>query len=119
MFSHFIGWVATGSSALLFSKYIGRKSKKPAFNRALSKTHKPLAALMIGAGLVHGMATLFDHTPTRPAAFISGVALFGSAVGICLTGLHRKNHIKTWMNNHRKLSILMIVLLMLHLLIVL
>lgn len=114
MISHWLAWISLGFSVLLLLKFIARKSKIKKINRTLSKLHKLFAIIMITTGLIHGILSLINSM-NDVIALVSGIFLFGSAISVCLTYMHRNNHKNNWMKMHRIGSIFFMIFLLAHL----
>ncbi len=113
MVSHWLAWISLGFSILLLMKFVVRKSKIKKLNRTFSKLHKSFAIVMFVTGLAHGIISLVISM-NHIAAIISGILLLSSAVYVCLTCMHKKNHKKTWMKMHRIGSVILTILLIAH-----
>ncbi len=99
MISHWFAWISFGLSILLLAKFIVRKSKIKKLNKIFSKTHKPLAYIMIASGLVHGIICAIK-TDKHIAVIISGALLTASALFLLIAWLCRKK-LRIWMKAHR------------------
>lgn len=114
MASHWFAWISFAFSILLLMKFVARKSKIKNVNRTFRKFHESFAIVMFVTGLAHGVIALVKST-NHVMANISGILLFASAVYVCLTCIHKKNHKKTWMKMHRIGSVILTILLIAHL----
>ncbi|MGN0418090.1 hypothetical protein [Anaerostipes faecalis] len=118
MVSHWLAWISFGFSILLLMKFVTRKSSIKKLNRTFSKLHRSFAIVMFVTGLAHGIISLVISL-SHIAPIISGILLFGSALYVCLTCIHKENHKKTWMKMHRVGSVILTFLLIVHLILAL
>lgn len=114
MVSHWLAWISFGFSILLLLEFAARKSNNKNFIYIFRKLHRPFAIIMMITGLAHGTILIIKGT-VHTAAIITGIVLFGCALYVCHTCIHRHRHKKIWMRKHRKGSVVLLLLMLIHL----
>lgn len=110
-----MGLVSTVLCVLLLAKYLGRISGNKRFNDFLHRIHKPLGALVILTGLVHGIRG-FILFPNDFGANLSGLILWIVIIFLALTFHQRKQLKKKWFRYHQVLSAAALILIIIHIL---
>lgn len=113
MVSHWLGWISFGFSILLLLEYVVKRSKIKKAIRMFSKSHRTFSVIMMMTGLTHGTILLIKGT-VHTAAIITGIFLFGCALFVCNTCIHRHQNKKMWMKFHRIGSAAIVLLLLIH-----
>lgn len=113
MVSHWLGWISLALCIVLLAKFVGRISKNGKLNQLLRRIHKPLGSAILVVGLLHGVLC-FAETLQASVTVMTGVLLI--ACFAAMTGtFYAKTKLKArWFSLHRKLSLLAVLLLAVH-----